>query len=1508
LFKTYDKSGNLICSDEVTSTDANGVFNYVLNPSSKGISPGSTMTVQLFDQNGKGYIVHDMGITFSRYLGTFDILTSFESPVKPALELIGSVDAAFGLGLSGKTDNYFSTSTKTENGKTVELKTLSIGFSKDWSSDSDTSKEESKLDKLTSKIKEAANKKSDSKEKKELKEEVKKATDSKEEKTKKSVEISAETSLTLSMGIDVVMQKSDVKEGEYFFRDLLFTVNCTASAGMQAEIPTPICVNIIIGFEVSGDVTGSVVISRGAAAKESYFDSNGGIDFGNMALLKKDEATSASSDFTFYGSLEVIPTIKLTAGVGISSVLKLTVSGEAKFDLNFDTLGNSSGDVTMSAYIGVKVLLFSKEWKLASTTINMFGLDSDSDILHDSVDSMEKTDISYMSKRGSWNTDSLELLDDGLEVSETTLLTGANPYPQSVIKSLGDGRYILVFIDDDISKDEYNYPTAKYSIWTDGKWSTPVALDNDETTDEAPDVFVLDNGTAVAVWSSAGEKITAEDNAIDALSKMNIKSAVFNSNGFGEPVEVTHTTKADYCADTEPKLASGNADGNDRIILYYTKTEYEATEGDGVIGDLVDPYSVTAYMFYDVASGKWINTYSDADKKEIIETGYATTSDGQVVTEDNFDVYESEWYGQGFVSLGSNAVINDTDVTDDEGYWTSMPTVTESENDTDPMIVDSDVISYNNLSIFAYTMDMDQSSQTTYDREIYVQVYDFDTNEFFYPIQITSNTVSDSGVKLGRFGNSTYLIWLSDGKIKALDFTNAYRDCLLEKEIGGNKVYIINKLKSENEYIPEITIADAGENTAISEFEIAGDKADNAYVLWTQTGLTYKDGVDKFSEEATKAENQYVENQIYMSKYTASDDSVYGKWSAPAQVTQEQGANYSGIAFFVKDGSVNAVATKGKSGINAEYGSEEDISTRVISALSFKDVERLEISEITQENVENDTADISVTISNNGTVDYSDAYVEFYSNGKLVDTEKAESFASGDETVIYAQVPTGNIEAKLYAGGKLADTTESEINSSAELEIDSVSAEIVSRDKAKVYLRVENTGSKDIENAVISVVSDKTNETAGQEEISLAIGESIETEIFADINEDMFEEITPESDEYSYEESAVFTVSAENSNSESASIERYITVDESKLLSSINPVLNDGEDVIEVMEGGYNIAYDSITSENNGIKAVWSSEDEDTAKVSENGLISGIKVGSTVLTAKIMPSDRTITVFSDGVQDTEDIYNEIPESGIIVKTIKVNVVEGISEETTETTTDNTQDATTDDDDDDDSTTSNRRTSGGSSGGSAVIGTNSADKSDKDSESKPDGSDNTSSSKVFDDVKGTWAEKAITELAERGIVSGTGNNKFSPERNVTRGEFITMLMNALNIDADVSETEQFADVNGSMYYSEQILKARALGIAEGYGNNDFKPSNEITRQEMFALIYRALKVTGGIETAENYKLSYTDSDNVSDYAKESIASLTSAGFVKGSDNLIRPLDNARRNETAQVIYNIISNME
>jgi uncharacterized repeat protein (TIGR02543 family) len=178
---------------------------------------------------------------------------------------------------------------------------------------------------------------------------------------------------------------------------------------------------------------------------------------------------------------------------------------------------------------------------------------------------------------------------------------------------------------------------------------------------------------------------------------------------------------------------------------------------------------------------------------------------------------------------------------------------------------------------------------------------------------------------------------------------------------------------------------------------------------------------------------------------------------------------------------------------------------------------------------------------------------------------------------------------------------------------------------------------------------------------------------------------------------------------------------------------------------------------------------------------------------------------------------------------------------------------------------------------------------------------------FKDVANdAWYAKAISFIAAREITTGTGGGNFSPEAKLTRGQFIVMLMKAYDIAPDANPKDNFSDAGGT-YYTGYLAAAKRLGISAGIGNNMFVPEKEITRQEMFTLLYNALKVIGKLPQGDSGKTlsDFTDAGQIDSWAKEAMTLLLKTGTIGGNAGILNPTSTTSRAEMAQVLYNLLS---
>lgn len=175
----------------------------------------------------------------------------------------------------------------------------------------------------------------------------------------------------------------------------------------------------------------------------------------------------------------------------------------------------------------------------------------------------------------------------------------------------------------------------------------------------------------------------------------------------------------------------------------------------------------------------------------------------------------------------------------------------------------------------------------------------------------------------------------------------------------------------------------------------------------------------------------------------------------------------------------------------------------------------------------------------------------------------------------------------------------------------------------------------------------------------------------------------------------------------------------------------------------------------------------------------------------------------------------------------------------------------------------------------------------------------------DVVKDAWYSRAVNFIAARGITEGTGSGNFSPEAKLTRGQFVVMLMKAYGIAPDANTKDNFSDA-GDTYYTGYLAAAKRLGISEGMGSNMFVPGKEITRQEMFTMLYNALKAIGRLPHGDTVKVlsDFSDAGQIDSWARDAMALLVKTGTVSGSAGRLAPLNTATRAEMAQILYNLL----
>jgi len=177
---------------------------------------------------------------------------------------------------------------------------------------------------------------------------------------------------------------------------------------------------------------------------------------------------------------------------------------------------------------------------------------------------------------------------------------------------------------------------------------------------------------------------------------------------------------------------------------------------------------------------------------------------------------------------------------------------------------------------------------------------------------------------------------------------------------------------------------------------------------------------------------------------------------------------------------------------------------------------------------------------------------------------------------------------------------------------------------------------------------------------------------------------------------------------------------------------------------------------------------------------------------------------------------------------------------------------------------------------------------------------------FKDIAGfEWAEESIKELAEKAIVNGKGENRFEPSANVTREEFLKMLVLALEITTDKNAISAFADVKASEWYAEYVNTAFSCKIVNGISADRFGIGESIKREDAAIIAYRALDSLALLNQEVEFECEFTDIDSISEYAYSAIAFMENNQLINGyEDGSFKAQGTITRAEAAVLIKRII----
>ena len=179
---------------------------------------------------------------------------------------------------------------------------------------------------------------------------------------------------------------------------------------------------------------------------------------------------------------------------------------------------------------------------------------------------------------------------------------------------------------------------------------------------------------------------------------------------------------------------------------------------------------------------------------------------------------------------------------------------------------------------------------------------------------------------------------------------------------------------------------------------------------------------------------------------------------------------------------------------------------------------------------------------------------------------------------------------------------------------------------------------------------------------------------------------------------------------------------------------------------------------------------------------------------------------------------------------------------------------------------------------------------------------------FTDVKeADWFYDSVQYVYENQMMSGTGDDVFTPDAATTRGMIVTILYRMEGNPATDSDAK-FTDVSAGQYYAEAAAWANEKNIVNGYGSGAFGPNDPITREQMAAVLYRYAKLKGYHTAAAGNLVGFADAGDVSVYAVDPAKWAVGNGLISGvGNNMLAPGASSTRAQIAVILTRFCKNI-
>ncbi|MCL2099626.1 MAG: S-layer homology domain-containing protein [Oscillospiraceae bacterium] len=174
---------------------------------------------------------------------------------------------------------------------------------------------------------------------------------------------------------------------------------------------------------------------------------------------------------------------------------------------------------------------------------------------------------------------------------------------------------------------------------------------------------------------------------------------------------------------------------------------------------------------------------------------------------------------------------------------------------------------------------------------------------------------------------------------------------------------------------------------------------------------------------------------------------------------------------------------------------------------------------------------------------------------------------------------------------------------------------------------------------------------------------------------------------------------------------------------------------------------------------------------------------------------------------------------------------------------------------------------------------------------------------FDDINDDdWFIRYVSSVYNLGIMSGVNPGMFGPNSTLTRGMLVTMIYRHAGMPDISGLNNPFTDIPEGEWYTGAVIWAAHNGIIQGVGEDRFAPMQNITREQIAAVIFRYAEAAGFSLPENNGEPDFTDRRDISDWASDAVDAVFKAGIITGRPGgLFDPKNEVTRAEAAAILH-------